>query len=136
MMHIMCQAIVQFCPLSLPVCTLSQYDLNLAGSALDYVGGDADRLSDPLVSPLLAEYGRGHGTPPTLIQVRTKGLIGDSQVFWSSSESIGGRGRESGTEWIPTLRTINERGVRGQLASHHPLCPPSPSRAFGGLSSP
>lgn len=52
------------------VCFALQYDQNLAGPALDYVGGDAARLNDPLVSPLLAEYGSEHPFPPTLIQVR------------------------------------------------------------------
>ena len=46
-----------------------QYDQYLAGPALDYVGGDAARLSDPLVSPLLADYGNGRPFPATLIQV-------------------------------------------------------------------
>lgn len=46
-----------------------QYEQNLAGPALDYVGGDAARLSDPLVSPLLVDYGNGRPFPPTLIQV-------------------------------------------------------------------
>lgn len=50
-------------------CLPEQYEQNLAGPALDYVGGDAARLSDPLVSPLLAEYGKGKAFPPTLIQV-------------------------------------------------------------------
>lgn len=50
------------------VCTL-QYDQNLAGPALDYVAGDAARLSDPLVSPVLADYGNGRPFPATLIQV-------------------------------------------------------------------
>lgn len=45
-----------------------QYDQNLAEPALDYVGGDAGRLSDPLVSPLLADYNR-RPFPPTLMQV-------------------------------------------------------------------
>lgn len=50
-----------------------QYDLNLAGPALDYVGGDAARLSDPLVSPLLGDYKQPF--PATLIQVGGGGPV-------------------------------------------------------------
>jgi hypothetical protein len=49
-------------------CALLQYELNLAGAAEDYTAGDKSLLSNPLVSPLLAEYGNGRPFPPTLIQ--------------------------------------------------------------------
>lgn len=58
-----------------------QYDQNLAGPALDYVAGDAARLSDPLVSPLLAEYGRRQPFPPTLIQVGLRDSLLSSSVL-------------------------------------------------------
>jgi acetyl esterase/lipase len=62
-----------------------QYDQNLAGPALDYVGGDAARLTDPLVSPLLADYGNGRPFLATLIQVGScLSIVGIPMVQWCS----------------------------------------------------
>ncbi|GBF94350.1 alpha beta hydrolase [Raphidocelis subcapitata] len=48
-----------------------QYELSLQGPALAYVGGDSSKLTDPLVSPLRADFSVGSvgQLPPILIQV-------------------------------------------------------------------
>lgn len=71
-----------------------QYDRNHHGSALAYVGGDASKLSDPLVSPLRADWGssifKKAPFPAVLIQVGLRDtLLSASTMLFRKLTSAG-----------------------------------------------
>lgn len=61
----------------------------LMQSALDYAGGQADLLRNPMLSPIYADFA---GFPPTQIHV------GSSELLLSDAETLAGRMREAKVE--------------------------------------
>jgi monoterpene epsilon-lactone hydrolase len=69
-----------------------QYDMNLRAFALAYVAGDASKLSDPLVSPLRADYSKAAAgeLPPVLIQIGLRDtFLSDSAALYRKLRAAG-----------------------------------------------
>ena len=62
---------------------------DLMKAALDFVGGDEARLTDPMISPI---HGNFTGFPPTQIHV------GESELLFSDSQTLAANMRRDGTE--------------------------------------
>jgi monoterpene epsilon-lactone hydrolase len=89
------------------------YETNLMAPALAYVAGDASKLSDPLVSPLRADYSKAAAgeLPPILIQVGLRdSFVSDAVRLYRKLKAAGQHVEFE--PWVsPGLLGAEERGA-------------------------
>lgn len=89
----------------------------LLASALQFVAGDREKLSDPIISPIYAEF---TGFPPTQIHV------GDSELLLSDAEALHVMMRRDGVSatlfrWVGMCHVFQVYGFEESRASIHTI---------------